>query len=138
MPNPPDLFAALEAAQHEIQEERRSLDAREAAIQRARDDLARALGGSGSPQRARTRAGISQKAAQHHLDAIADYLSRHQRARQADIAKALQLNSGTVSLALRQLEEDGVVAALPEKERNSVVWEASSPQRIERRSMSSA
>lgn len=131
-----DLFAALEAAHQEIQEERRQLDAREHALQRAREELSQALGGNApSSPRPRTRAGVQQKASQDHVDAISDYLTAQGPTRQADLGKALGLNSGTVSLALRQLESDGLVSAQPEKERNSLVWEikASSPAHKRRR-----
>lgn len=133
MANSPDLFAALEAAHQEIQEERRQLAAREQALLRAREELAQALGGNGTPTahrgtRVRTRAGVQQKASQMHMDAISDYLTGRGAVRQADIGKALGLNSGTVSLALRQLEQDGLVEPLPEKERGSVVWQTTAPR----------
>lgn len=118
-----DLFTALDEQLEEIRQAREALDAREGALNRARDELAVAFGGT-APARGRpTRAGIQQRAAQHHVDAIFDYLKKHGTARQADIARDLRLNSGTVSVALRQLEDDGHVMAQDLKDRGSVVWD---------------
>lgn len=54
--------------------------------------------------------------------AVSDYLAKKGRARQADIAEHLGFNSGTVSVALRVLEAEGVVDRLDEKKRGSQVW----------------
>lgn len=133
-----DLFAALDAQLDEIQLARTELDRREDALNRARAELEVAFhGGAAGPVPLRqssssarpTRAGIQQKAAQHHIDAIHDYLKKHKTARQADIAKDLQLNSGTVSLALRQLEESDDVTARDQKEKGSVVWDFAGERR---------
>lgn len=122
--NAPDLFDALEAEQRRIEDERKALDEREDALHRARQALLGATPRKRATEpRKRTRAGTQQKAAAHHLQAITDYMRRQTRARQADVAKDLQLNSGTVSLALRQLEADGVVKSLERKDRGSVVWQ---------------
>lgn len=124
-----DLFAALDDQLEEVRQERAALDAREDALKRARDELMAAFDGAAPrhhppPARSRaTRAGIPQKAAQHHVEAIFDYLKKHGTARQADIAKDLQLNSGTASLALRQLQDDGAVSPQDQKDRGSVVWD---------------
>lgn len=137
MTTSPDLFAALDSQLEEIHAARAALDAREQAILNARAELEKAFGTSpaAAPRRGRaanvreSRAGVKQKVAQHHVDAIFDYLKKHKTARQADVAKDLQLNSGTASLALRQLEEDGSVQALATKDRGSVVWEFTTTRR---------
>jgi hypothetical protein len=127
-----EVFAALDDQLEEIRHARAALDDREDAIHRARAELQVAFGGAPPPASGRgrraaqarpTRAGIQQKAAQHHVDAIHDYLQKHGTARQADIAKDLGLNSGTASLALRQLEEDRAVVPQERKDRGSVVWD---------------
>lgn len=128
MDNSPDLFAALEAAAREIQEieqQRRALDAREEAARRiAQNALEGTAGATGAPsaKRVRSRAGLQQKVAETHLNAITEYLAKQQRARQADIGKALELNSGVPSRAMRELEEAGTVRRVG-KEAGSVVWE---------------
>lgn len=56
------------------------------------------------------------------LQRVAEYLRKHKRgARQADIAPALDLNPGTVSVALRKLAESGRAQA-GEKREGSTFW----------------
>lgn len=50
------------------------------------------------------------------------YLKRHRRARQSDIAKSLDFNSGSVSNALRRLEAEGLVTRSAEKVDGSYEW----------------
>lgn len=111
-----DLFAAIERERQDLLRRLEHLD-------RAEQELRQAAVGGVLPHGRPTRAGMRQRAAQHHLDAINDYLAREGTARQADIAKALKLNSGTVSLALRQLAESGIVRDTGRSERGSIIWD---------------
>lgn len=55
------------------------------------------------------------------LAAVRSYIERHGKVRQASIAQDLKLNSGTVSVALRKLQSDGLVAP-GGKEHGSRIW----------------
>jgi hypothetical protein len=60
------------------------------------------------------------------LEAVGEYLSRHGEARQADIVKELGINSGSVSVALKFLDQHHLVKR-GEHRSNSQVWEALTP-----------
>jgi hypothetical protein len=55
------------------------------------------------------------------LQAVRNYIERSGEARQADIVKDLNLNSGTVSVATNALQDAGDIEAIG-KERGSVIW----------------
>lgn len=57
------------------------------------------------------------------LEAVREYVQLHGRVRQSDIARELELNSGTVSTALHALQLEGVVEP-GRKENRSRIWEA--------------
>jgi hypothetical protein len=59
---------------------------------------------------------------QERMDMVDRYLQRFGRARQADIAADLDFNSGTVSVALRRLEQEHKARPL-DKLHGSQVWE---------------
>jgi hypothetical protein len=56
------------------------------------------------------------------LRAVRQYMERHGEARQTDIAKDLDENSGSVSLALRHLEAEGDVIDTGRIDRKSKIW----------------
>jgi hypothetical protein len=56
------------------------------------------------------------------LNLVRDYFEHHEQARQADITKDLNLNSGAVSVALKLLRDEGVVKP-GTQENGSRVWE---------------
>lgn len=118
----PDLFAALEQQRREIQDDaKRKLEA----VDRAEQELRSALGEGGTAlSRSRpTRAGIRQKAAQHHVDAVLDYMQKHTEAYQADVARALGLNSGTATLVFRQLADEGALNDTGRRRSRSPLWQ---------------
>lgn len=56
------------------------------------------------------------------LESVRQYMNAHGSARQADLAKALNINSGSVSVALRRLQLEGFVQPLS-KDNGSTRWE---------------
>jgi hypothetical protein len=69
------------------------------------------------PKRQRKRTSVGKA----RLQAVRDCIERHGEARQADIVKDLNLNSGTVSVATNALQTAGEIEAVG-KERGSVIW----------------
>lgn len=63
--------------------------------------------------------GVSQA----KLRAVRQYMENTRIARQVDISKDLDENSGSVSLALRELERIGDVKNTGKVDRKSIVWE---------------
>lgn len=122
----PDLPAALAAERQALLKARDVLDDQLAGLERGWRELAAAgiVPSDSAPTatRVRSRAGLQQKVAQHHLDAISEHLESERRARQADIAKALGLNSGVVSRAMRELDSAGRARQVG-RDGGSVVWE---------------
>lgn len=58
-----------------------------------------------------------------NVAAVREFLEAHGRASQAEVRKGTGKNSGSVSLSLRALEEQGVARATPYKDGRSRVWE---------------
>lgn len=56
-----------------------------------------------------------------HLVAVLDYIKKYEQVRQADIARDLKLNSGTVSVATGVLSDAGNIEAV-DKIRGSIIW----------------
>ena len=102
------IRAERKAFEANVLAQRKSYEARERAVQGAVDGLV----GDFKPSLA-----ISQK----FVDQVEEYLEECESARQSDIAANLKINSGTVSVALRRLQEAGKVEK-GDKERGSQVW----------------
>lgn len=131
------LLDVLKEAQAKIQQEHQEFDQsveqtrsvfeyREQAIESAINGLEVAFGKEidfgPMPGQKAPLLSISEK----NLKAVEDYLVKRGSARQADIVADTKLNSGTVSVALRRLMEDGTVQR-GEKERGSQTWAHLSP-----------
>lgn len=58
------------------------------------------------------------------LAQVREYVQKHGRVRQSDVARDLDLNSGTVSVALHALQMEGEVENTNRKENRSLVWES--------------
>lgn len=73
---------------------------------------------SAPPAPGRRGPGVSQA----KLAAVRQYLQAHGKARQVDIAKDLEENTGSVSLALRALASEGVALDTGTVDNKSKVW----------------
>jgi DNA-binding transcriptional ArsR family regulator len=143
-----DIAASFVRAQEELQrkraefdqmveEQRKQFDFRAQMIEQARDGISMAFGDITFPSDDDSHEGdevpklsISEK----HLKRIEEYLANKGKVRQADLVEKLSLNSGTVSVGLRRLEQAGLIAKAP-KERGSRVWEHTAPSDKKRREM---
>lgn len=119
---PPSASAALQSLEESLADATQRLEdvQREvAALESARDAMLATLGGR---RPAPPRGVRKQTVAQHHVDAVREYIEAQGRARQADIGKELGINSGIVSVALKRLHENELIDPR-DKDYGSRVWE---------------
>lgn len=100
---------------------------REAELDELRRMYAQLKDGAESPRRLEPRQDRSRPrerrgVGQHWIDATRDYLKKNKKVRQVQIAADLRANSGTISLALRALEDAGE-ARKAGVENRAQVWE---------------
>lgn len=132
-----DLLATLKEAQERIRSERQEFDQtveqtrgifdyREQALESAINGLEIAFGKEidfgAIPSSHQPVLSISDK----NLSKVEEYLAKRETARQADIVADTKLNSGTISVALRRLMDEGKVQR-GEKLRGSQTWTHLSP-----------
>lgn len=123
-----ELIGHLQQAIGKIETERReinsSLDQRASLIQKTLEGL-RANGNGSSSKSNGTEAtpkSLKLSVSPERLGKVLDYLDKHPRTRQTDLVKKLGLNSGTVSVALRVLEQEGTVSKAEHREGSSNEW----------------
>lgn len=99
----------------QLQAERSALQERVSAI----DTAIAALSGGAVPALTATMLKFRGAAVgADKMDRVREYMRRHGEARQADIARDLQLNTGTISVAMRMLEESGEAKSLGKRNRS--------------------
>lgn len=129
------IRAEREAFEAQYEEQRRQYHAREEAIKEAVRQALRAAFGDEIPSAGpviEDHEGAKLSISQKHLAAIEEYLAERGSARQADVVERLTLNSGTVSVGLRRLEQAGLIKK-GDKKRGSRVWEHTAPTDAEKR-----
>lgn len=121
-----ELISVLETAISNIESERESLieqgnalDARESLLRTTIEGLRGSTNGSSPTKSASARLSISDE----RLNKVRQYLKEHPRSRQTDLVDKLGFNSGTVSVALRRLEEAGEAHRVESDDR-SQVWDS--------------
>lgn len=126
------LLDGLQKALTELQREREDALKQSRQLKRRMEQIQDAIAALDGPSRtngaharsAADRSPASFAVGEDRVSAVQEYLQAHERARQADIGIALGINSGSVSVALRLLEQRGQIAKLDRKERGSSVWES--------------
>lgn len=114
--------ASLTAALEQLQRQRDQLEQELAGIEESEAQLRSMLGTLADAPHSRTvKKDRTMQISEKRLARVRDYIVKHERARQPDIARALGENSGTVSVAMRLLARDGLVYK-DGLERGATVW----------------
>jgi DNA-binding MarR family transcriptional regulator len=125
-----DIIASLERASAKIRQQKREteseyknhikdLDRREKAVSNALD----ALRASSNGKRATSSKKIALSISPERFEKVQQYLQKQGRAKQTALVDELKLNSGTISVALKKLEQEGKARNTGEKQDGSQVWE---------------
>lgn len=122
-PTATDVAKTLETAEKQLQQElvsaRKEFEQEQNEREKRLDLIRRTVAGlRGKP--------VMGSIGTDRLQIVKDYLEKKGRARQADIATGTKLNTGTVSVALRTLEDEGLITR-SEKEKGSQVWVTNKP-----------
>jgi len=123
-----NIIASLEQASAQIRQQKREaesdyrsrikdLDNREKAVSQALE----ALRASTNGRRASKKKAYS--ISDDRFEKVQKYLQKHGRAKQTALVKELGLNSGTISVALKKMEQGSEARNTGTKEDGSQVWE---------------
>jgi hypothetical protein len=123
-----NIDAQKEEAEREYHSRLDSLTERESLLRTTLEGLRGSTNGSSPTPSSSSRLSVSDE----RLDKVKQYLKEHPRSKQTDLVKKLGFNSGTVSVALRLLEQNGEAKRIESDEssgkpgRRSQVWDSSS------------
>jgi uncharacterized coiled-coil protein SlyX len=139
--SPPQADAAVAALDEQIAAQRRTISEIEGSLKEHKASLAkltdarRALLRTRAPRKQRTRSAVSvtktalQRAGRGNVDKARDLLRHNGPTPKAEVTRLLAINDGTVTYALRALEETGEVRKTGERIHGSDVYEYLTPAR---------
>jgi len=121
-----DIVSNLEEAQKKLRVKMVELEARDQAIQQAIDGISGV-----ETKEIHSNKPASLSVSNERLQKVLKYVQKHPNSRQSDITKNVKLNSGSVSVALRKLKEEGIIVKTG-RDNGANVWTLAQIQKMEK------